>query len=251
MKWNTDLYDNAHDFVSKYGEGILSYLNPKPEEIILDLGCGTGDLTKEIQLSGARVIGVDGSAEMISTAKLKYPEISFYQMDAREMKFDSPFDAVFSNAVLHWIPEKDKVIEHIYTALKDGGRLVAEFGGKGNMQTLITALKTEFQKRGLYKNAGIDYWYFPSIGEYAAELEKLNFRVVHAEHFDRPTSLKGDNGIKDWFKMFGEPFLSGIAEIEKEEILNQVQDNLKATQYIEGIWYADYKRIRVVAIKNS
>src|ERR1044072_2436668 len=102
MKWNSSLYDKSHDFVSKYGEGILSYLNPKSTETILDLGCGTGDLTKQIFIAAAHVIGVDSSADMIAKAKSKFPEIEFYQMDARKLKFDILFDAIFSNAVLHW-----------------------------------------------------------------------------------------------------------------------------------------------------
>ena len=113
MKWNSKLYDDSHDFVSKFGQEMLSYLNPQPNELILDLGCGTGDLSKEISLN-AKVIGVDSSADMISKAKAKFPEVEFYQMDARELNFDFQFDAIFSNAVLHWIPEKEIVINKMF-----------------------------------------------------------------------------------------------------------------------------------------
>jgi trans-aconitate methyltransferase len=251
MKWNSALYDNSHDFVSKFGQGILSYLNPKSNECILDLGCGTGDLTREISLAHARVIGVDNSAEMISKAKSKFPEIEFYEMDARQLAFDMRFDAIFSNAVLHWIPEKEIIIEKVYSLLKDNGRLVVEFGGKGNNQQLIKALIEVFIERGYVENAKINFWYFPSIAEYTTELEKQNFRVVHAEHFDRQTPLKGENGIMDWFAMFGDNFFVGISEIEKGNILEEVQRKLRATHLIDGIWYADYKRIRVIAIKEK
>jgi len=251
MKWNPTLYDNSHDFVSKYGEGILSYLNPKPGETILDLGCGTGDLTKEIFLSGANVVGVDNSADMIAKARTKYPDIEFQQMDARKLKFDTRFDAIFSNAVLHWIPEKEKVIERMHSLLKENGRIVLEFGGKGNNQQMLKALRDSFKKRGFYDNAKIDFWYYPSIGEYTTELEKLNFRVIHATHFDRITPLKSSQGIKDWFLMFGNYFFVGIPDTEKEEILNEVQNNLTVTHFIDGVWNADYKRIRIVAIKNG
>ena len=249
MKWNSTLYDQSHDFVSKYGEGILSYLNPKPLEIILDLGCGTGDLTKEISLSGANVIGVDSSADMIAKAKSKFPELEFYQMDARELKFDMLFDGIFSNAVLHWIPEKEIVIKNMYSLLNDNGRIVLEFGGKGNNQQMLKALRDVFINRGYVDNAKIDFWYYPSIGEYSTELEKLNFRVVHAEHFDRFTPLKGNQGIKDWFLMFGDYFFIGLSEAEKDDILNEIQDKLKTTHFIDEVWHADYKRIRIVATK--
>ncbi|MEP6951221.1 MAG: class I SAM-dependent methyltransferase [Ginsengibacter sp.] len=249
MKWNAALYDQSHSFVSKYGGGILSYLNPKPGEIILDLGCGTGDLTNEIFLSQANVIGIDSSYEMIVTAKSKYPEIEFYQMDARHLEFDFQFDAIFSNAALHWIPEKELVIAGMYSVLKKNGRIVLEFGGKGNNQQMLATLRDAFIKRGYHNNAAIDFWYFPSIGEYAIELEKKNFRVVHAGHFDRVTPLKSNEGIKDWFLMFGDNFFVDISLFEKEDILNEVQNKLTTTHFADGVWNADYKRIQIVAIK--
>ncbi len=250
MKWDPALYDKSHDFVSKYGEGILSYLNPKPTETILDLGCGTGDLTEEIFLSGAKIIGVDNSAEMIESAKFKFPAVEFRQMDAKELKFDFQFDAIFSNAVLHWIPEKEKVIEKMNLLLKNNGRIVLEFGGKGNNQQMLKVLREVFTERGYHTNAKVDFWYYPSIGEYSTELEKFNFRVVHAEHLDRLTPLKGNQGIKDWFLMFGSNFFTGISEVIKEEILNEVQNRLIKTHCVDGVWYADYKRIRIVAVKQ-
>ncbi|HEY4935754.1 MAG TPA: methyltransferase domain-containing protein [Puia sp.] len=250
MKWNTALYDNAHNFVSKYGEDLLSYLKPKQGETILDLGSGTGDLTEEIFLSGARVIGVDNSAEMILAAKSKFPGIEFHQMDARKLNFEIRFDAIFSNAVLHWIPEKEKVIEQMHLVLKENGRIVLEFGGKGNIQEMEKAMRSVLKKRGYHKNANIAFWYFPSIAEYSTELEKRNFHVIHAEHFDRITPLKGDQGIKDWFLMFGVNFFDGIPDLERDDILNEVQLSLKATHFREGVWNADYKRIRIVAIKT-
>jgi trans-aconitate methyltransferase len=249
MKWNATVYDKSFDFVTKYGEGILSYLQPKPSEMILDLGCGTGDLTNQISLSGAHVFGVDSSAEMIAKAKGKFPALEFYQMDARDLQFDFPFDGIFSNAVLHWIPEKEIVIKQMHSLLKDDGRIVLEFGGKGNNQQMLEALRAVLRKRGYPEKTKINPWYFPSIGEYASELEKQNFRVIRAEHFDRLTPLQGT--IKDWFLMFGDYLFVGIKDSEKDEILDEVQDKLKATHFINNIWNADYKRIRIVATKGK
>lgn len=160
-------------------------------------------------------------------------------------------DAVFSNAVLHWIPEKEKAISSIYQSLKKGGRMVVEFGGKDNIQQMWTALKQELVKRGYIENANIAFWYFPSIGEYATLLEQQGFRVVKAAHFDRPTPLKGEDGMKNWFLMFTDNFFSGISASEKSDILETVQTALKTTHFVDGQWVADYKRIRVVAIKKS
>ena len=147
---------------------------------------------------------------MIQAAKLNFLQIEFYQMDALKLKFNIQFDAIFSNAVLHWIPQKEAVIERMYSLLKENGRIVLEFGGKGNIQQMHTALKNILTQRGYHDNAKTNLWYFPSIGEYATLLEKQNFRVLHAEHFDRNTPLKGNDGIKDWFLMFGERFFTGI-----------------------------------------
>jgi len=248
--WNTQLYDNSHDFVAKFGEGIFSWLQPKEGEDILDLGCGTGDLTKKIQEAGAKVIGIDSSGEMIATAKGKFSTIHFQQADATQLPFESTFDAVFSNAVLHWIPEKEKAISNIYKSLRKGGRMVVEFGGKDNNQYMFAALKNSFKKRGYTKNANISYLYYPSIGEYASLLEKQGFRVIRAAHFDRQTPLKGENGMKDCFLMFGDNFFPGIPSNVKYEILEETQAALRATHFKNGAWSADYKRIRIVAIKE-
>ncbi len=250
MKWNAGLYDQSHDFVSMYGKAILSYLHPQPQERILDLGCGTADLTHEIAAAGASVIGIDSSSSMLQKAREKYPGLTLEVMDARTMQFSEPFNAVFSNAVLHWIPEKEKVIARIYAALKDKGRFVAEFGGKGNNASMIAGLKEVLIRRGYSSHATLSYWYYPSIAEYATELEKQSFRVTRAEHIDRPTPLKGENGLRDWFLMFGEYYLSGIPEAEKLSILDEVQQHLATAHYIDGTWYADYKRIRIVAVKE-
>ncbi len=247
--WNANLYDASHDFVAKFGEGIFSWLQPKVGEHILDLGCGTGDLTPKIQATGAKVLGVDSSAEMIATAKAKFPTIEFQQADARNLPFSNEFDAIFSNAVLHWVSEKEKAIASMYQSLKKGGRIVVEFGGKDNIQQIWTALKMALQKRGYAENANISFWYYPSIGEYATLLEQQGFRVVRAEHFDRPTPLKGENGLKDWLLMFCEIFFTGISAIEKEAILEEIERVLKPTHFVDGQWVADYKRIRVMAVK--
>src|SRR5215472_6372145 len=148
-KWNSALYDEKHSFVWKLAAGVLELLEPKPGERILDLGCGTGHLTEKIAEAGARVVGVDRSPEMIRQAEEKYPALRFEVMDARELTLDGPFDAVFSNATLHWIKEPERVISGIAKILKPGGRFVAEFGGKGNVQELTTATERAWHKLDL------------------------------------------------------------------------------------------------------
>jgi trans-aconitate methyltransferase len=249
-KWNASLYDNKHSFVFKYGEDLINTLDPKPGERILDLGCGTGHLTNTIATSGATVVGIDNSNEMIAKAKQEYPSIDFRVFSATDFHFDESFDAIFSNAVLHWVLDKEAAIDCMYSNLKRNGRLVLEMGGKGNVEAIINTLKKSLQKRGLGNNASTQVWYFPSLSEYTSLLEKRGFRVTYAAHFNRETELKDTaNGIKEWIKMFGNSFFQNIDETIVNDILNEVQEELKPTHFRNEKWYADYKRLRVVAIK--
>ena len=248
--WNTDLYDEKHAFVFKYGKDLVDVLKPQPGERILDLGCGTGYLTNIIASSGAAVVGIDSSLEMISKAKLQYPELKFKVQSATEFHFDEHFDAIFSNAVLHWVLEKEKAIECMYRNLKRSGRIVLEMGGKHNVEKIINALQNSLINHGFAEQAAGELWYFPSISEYTSLLEKRGFRVTYAAHFNRETILSDtENGIKDWVKMFGSSFLKGIDEKLVDEILNDVQTALLPTHFRNGSWYADYKRLRIIAIK--
>ena len=249
MKWDADLYDRKHDFVSKYGEELIALLDPKSGEEILDLGCGTGDLAELIRERGSKVTGIDSSTDMIETAKQKYPLIDFYVRSATDFSFDKKFDAVFSNAALHWITEKEKAVQQIYNCLKPHGKLVAEFGGKGNVAMILNALTNALRKNGFTENAKIETWYFPSLSEYASLLEKNGFRVIFASHFDRDTLLKDHSGIKNWLRMFAFSYLQGIGEKETEIILDEVEQQLQSTNFHDGKWYADYKRLRIVAVK--
>lgn len=249
--WDVNLYDGKHAFVSKYGEELVDILAPQPGETILDLGCGTGYLTHLISESGSKVIGIDNSNEMIEKAKHQYPGIDFKLMNAEEFDFKKSLDGIFSNATLHWVLNKQRAIECMYDSLKTGGRLVLEMGGKDNVNGIITALKQSLIKNGNVKEAGITSWYFPSLSAYASLLESKGFRVTYAAHYDRETKLQdNDNGIKDWLKMFGGAYLQEINENDAERILDEVQENLKSTHFRNGSWYADYKRLRIVAIKK-
>ncbi|MHB1921615.1 MAG: methyltransferase domain-containing protein [Chitinophagaceae bacterium] len=167
------------------------------------------------------------------------------------MRYANIFDGVFTNAVLHWIPEKDQVIVSIKKALKKGGKLVAEFGGKGNVDGILFSLKKILEQKGYFEQAALKLWYFPSLGEYAARLEKQGFRIIFAVHFDRETILEDqDNGIKNWLEMFGKPFFYQIPQTEKVEILEQLKAEMKPKHFRGEHWWLDYKRLRVVAIKE-
>ena len=251
MNWNTNLYDQKHDFVSKYGEDVIALLNPVEGEDILDVGCGTGDLAALIAKQGATIIGIDSSKEMVEAAKQKYPHLHFEIMPAEDFSFEKKFDAVFSNATLHWVLEKEKAAQCIYNCLKPGGRLVAEFGGKGNVGKIIDALRTVLTDKGYPHAAAKKLWYFPSLSEYTGLLEKIGFRVTFASHFDRETPLKDNNGIGNWLQMFAKAYLLEVNSDAIPSIIKEVETKLKATNFKNGQWFADYVRLRIVAIKSS
>lgn len=249
-EWNAELYDDKHAFVFKYGEDVVDTLKPLSGERILDLGCGTGYLASVIAAAGANVVGIDNSAEMVIKAKSAYPELEFKVMSASDFHFDDPFDAIFSNATLHWVLDKEQAIDCMYTNLKRSGRLVLEMGGKGNVQDIVGALETSLVKHGFAENINFNPWFFPSIAEYTSLLEKRGFRVTYASHYNRPTELKDDTGIKDWIKMFGGSFLQNMDDETVDRILDEVVDALSPTNYRNEKWFADYRRLRITAVKE-
>lgn len=242
---NAGLYEARHSFVWTHGADMLPLLAPSPGERILDLGCGPGQLTARIAEAGAHVVGIDSSPDMIGQARQNYPSLEFKLADATQFEFAEPLDAVFSNAVLHWIPEADAVVRNIAAALKPGGRFVAEFGGKRNVQALLAAARTVLQARGLeYRNP----WYFPSVAEYATVLERHGFEVRAAWHFDRPTPLdEGDDAMDDWIRTFGGVVLATAPKDEWPHIVRAMIDLLRPELFRNGRWQMDYVRLRVNA----
>jgi len=248
-KWNAELYDDKHSFVWKLAASVVELLNPRQGERILDVGCGTGQLTAGVAASGACVIGIDNSVEMITKARLLYPTIDFMIADAHHLSFDCQFDAVFSNAALHWITEPEKVVACISQALTPGGRLVVEFGGAGNVHYLVTAL--ECASEHLLGRRLHHPWYFPSIAEFSARLDEVGLETTQAALIDRSTALEGDDGLRTWVRMFGNHWLGGIPAKEQDGFLEWVEDAARPNLLRDGVWHADYRRIRVVAIESK
>ena len=241
-QWNVELY-RKHSYVWQYGSKLLEMLDPKPGEDILDLGCGTGELTAEIAATGARVVGLDAAESAIAQCRQKYPQIEFVVANGADFSLESSFDAVFSNAALHWIHPPAAAVNCIYRALKPGGRLVAEFGGKGNVNRIIEAIEMTIA-RSIKKR-----WYFPSIGEYSTLLEQQGFTVNFATLFSRPTKLAGEDGLANWLEMFAyedfQKLSATTATIERIEL------QLRPSLYSNGHWWADYWRIQIVATKSN
>jgi len=252
INWNIELYNQKHAFVCGYGEKLLELLAPQAGESILDLGCGSGQLTAQIATMAKEAVGVDQSPEMIADARSKYPDLVFQVADAAGFIAEKPFDAIFSNATLHWVKDYQNAIRCMYANLQPSGRLVLEMGGKGNVATITEGLRQVLRARGYTQQAAFEQWFFPSLGEYAQALEAVGFRVLLARHYDRPTPLAEEQtGIMDWLNMFAKGFFKGVDPDTVQEIGREVQENVRSSLFCEGKWYADYKRLQVIAIKST
>ncbi len=244
MSWDAKQYQQRHSYVFDYGRAVLDLLAPQPGEKILDLGCGSGQLTAAIAETGASVIGLDASPEMLSEARANFPGIDFRLGDAAEFSLDESVDAVFSNATLHWVKNADAAAHCIARALKPGGRFVAEFGGHGNIQSVVDALRAVL---GPVETP----WYYPTIGEYATVLERHGLESRQAWLLDRPTPVQGEDGMEDWLAVFTRDFARHMDEQRRGEVFRAVADRLRPTHFRDGVWTVDYRRLRVVAVKTA
>lgn len=253
QKWDAKHYDAQIGYVSKLGTGLIELLNPQAGERIIDLGCGTGDLAEQIRKRGVFCTGMDYSPEMIQAAQEKYPDGSFRVANAEEFRLqdgEEEYDAVFSNAALHWMKQPERVIDSVGHALRPGGRFVAEFGGSGNVGAIVNALTGELAAHGIDWQSRFP-WYFPSVGQYTPLLEQGGFEVRYAELYDRPTPLgSGENGLNNWLQAFAGPLLKGTEPEMQQKIVENCASALRPTLYRNGEWVADYRRLRIVAVKK-
>lgn len=246
-----DLYQK-HSFVFEYGSSLVELLDPQPGEVILDVGCGSGQLTFQIAERGAKAIGFDADLSMVERAQQQYTTVEFFQADAAMLEMPGGVarlvDAIFSNAALHWVRNADAAVACMARVLKPGGRFVVEFGGKGNVDRIVKA-----SNQVLGKPENENYWYFPSIAEYSNLLENHGIEVLSANLYDRPTVLEeGDEGMANWLRMFGGVILNDISPDAREQAVQDIVAKLRTEDdcMFDGEnWIADYRRIRIVGRK--
>ena len=239
-QWDPVGYNQNARFVSDLGEPVLQLLNPKAGETVLDLGCGDGELTLKLIDAGCHVIAIDSSPAMVESSLAK--GINARVMDGQHLEFEGVFDAVFSNAALHWMTQPREVIAGVKRALKPAGRFVAEMGGQGNVVSVLAALKKARQRRGL---APVNPWYFPSVEEYRQLLEEAGFHLPVIQLIPRPTVLPGE--LRGWLETFAGSFLS-TERAGREEMIAEVTEDLASTLCDDsGKWTVDYVRLRFVA----
>jgi trans-aconitate methyltransferase len=245
--WNPSLYDSAGAFVPRLGADLVDLLSPRPGERVLDLGCGTGDLTRALAERGAQVVGLDASPDMVAEARRKHPELDFRVGDGQCLAFEDELEGVFSNAALHWMPDAAAVANGVARGLVRGGRFVAELGGEGCVRSVRQAVEASLQELDLTGHA-LPSWYFPSVGTYASCLERAGLRVRSAAWFERPTPVAGPGGLATWLDMFCGPLLAKLGS-QRAELVEATVRRCSAELYRDGAWWLDYTRLRVVATK--
>lgn len=250
--WDAAVYEANVGFVPAFGRGVVDVLAPQASERILDLGCGDGVLTQELVARAREVVGIDGSPDMVEAARGR--GIDAHVVDASELPavVGAPqlqresFDAVFSNATLHWIPQADAVIAGVRDLLVTGGRFVGEFGGHGNVAAIVVALDASRRLHG-FDSVG-NPWFFPTIAEYEKRLRDGGFEVDAIALIPRPTLLP--TGVNGWMRTFGGPYLSDLDDDSADAVVASAIDLLAGSlRDASGSWTADYVRLRFAAHK--
>lgn len=244
--WRAEHYGRHAGFVPALGASLLEWLLPQSGERVLDLGCGDGVLTQRLVEAGCKVLGVDASPALAKVAAARGIDVQV--VDGQSLAFNGEFDAVFSNAALHWMKrDPQAVIDGVHCALRRGGRFVAEMGGDGNVAAIRSALHTELRALGRDPLA-VDPWYFPTVDEYRERLQQAGFDVMQIETYPRPTPLPTD--VRGWLDTFAQPFLTSVPLTQRDAILNAVSERLRPQlQDSQGSWTADYVRLRFIAHK--
>ena len=242
--WDATKYHQHADFVSVLGMPLVDLLNPKINEQIFDLGCGEGTLAMEIKKFGSIVTAIDLSADMVVKSREK--GLDAHVMSVIDLPFENNFDAVFSNAVLHWVKESELAVKNIYQSLKNGGRFIAEFGGYGNVDMIVSAMREVFAKHKEYGEFN-DLWFFPSVQEYQKILETFGFEVNYIELIPRQTPI---DDISNWLDIFANGVITHLAKAQQINFKQEVKELLKPKLYDDkNGWVADYVRLRLKAIK--
>jgi trans-aconitate methyltransferase len=243
--WSPASYQQNAAFVPALGAPLLALLAAQPGERILDLGCGDGTLTEQIVAAGASAVGVDASPEMVAGAAARGLDARL--IDATKLPFHAEFDAVFTNAVLHWIADADAVLNGVFRALKPGGRFVGEFGGHTNIAAISVAMRAVFARHALPYTR---HWYYPSDEEYRERLEASGFRIDDIRLFPRPTPLP--TGMRGWLRTFAVSQLSSVPAADRERIEEEIVELLRPALCDQrGQWTADYVRLRFLARKPA
>ncbi|WP_293915092.1 class I SAM-dependent methyltransferase [Deinococcus sp.] len=249
--WSAEQYRGRHAFVYEASRDLVTdWLSPQPDERILDLGCGTGELTAQIAQAAGHVHGIDASAQMIAGAQAKHvrDNLSFEVQDAHRLPYRSGFGAVFSNAALHWMAPLGGVFSGVARSLIPGGRLALEMGGAGNVLVVRESVEQALSEAGL--PALKHPWMFPSPGELATLLEAAGFTVRRLHLFERPSVLVGADGFRAWLEGFGSGWLAPLTPKQRSAVIRRAEELARPELWNGTDWVADYVRLRALALRG-
>jgi trans-aconitate methyltransferase len=250
--WNAGEYDASFGFVARYGDDVLTLVDARPGERVLDLGCGTGRHAAALSEVGAIVTGLDADIDMLAVARRDHPHVSFVRADAAsfslgDLGVDEPFDACFSNAALHWMTPQGAVLANVRSVLRGGARFVAEMGGHENIAALDASLRAALAELG--RDVNVPSNYFPTVGQQATNLEAADFRVEMATWFRRPTPLSPGTTAADWTRHFRSIVWAAVPESQHRDLAAAVDRNAQERGLLTAAgWIADYCRLRFVAV---
>ncbi|MDY4173518.1 MAG: class I SAM-dependent methyltransferase [Evtepia sp.] len=246
MEWDAKLYNDSQNFVAEYGKDLLEFV-PAGTNKILDLGCGTGTLTRQLAERCHDVLGMDASDAMIQTAQKSYPQLKFAVADALELSDAQEWDIIFSNAVFHWISDHNLLLQKIHRALKPKGKLICEFGAHGNISIIENGFHCALQEIGMEYRSKFN---FPTVEDFEDLLHQNGFVIEQIYDYDRPTPLKdGDQGLYHWAIQFFQSDLEKLSPEQKDIVLDGMKHKLRSKLWNGTCWVADYRRLRVVAAR--
>jgi trans-aconitate methyltransferase len=246
QRWDPALYEARAGFVPRSAADLVDLLAPVPGESVLDLGCGSGELTASLVGRGCRVVGLDASPEMIARARQRLPGVPLLVGDGQALPFAGAFDAIFSNAALHWMARAEDTARGIHRALRPGGRLVAEFGGAGCIRTVRGAAAACLESMGEDPARWL-VWYFPSLARYATLLESVGLEPRFLHLFDRLTPVSGADGLAAWLALFLAPLADHLGPTRWGAFVDGVDRRCRPALFNGSDWILDYVRLRVVA----
>jgi trans-aconitate methyltransferase len=251
--WDADAYDARFGFVARYGDDLVDALDPRPGQLVLDLGCGTGRHAAAMTLRGARVVGMDADPAMLARARSEHPEVRFVEADATQFDLgilgaERPFDGCLSNAALHWMTEQAPVLHNVRSVLRSGAPFVAEMGGAGNIAALDESLRAALDELGLGE-VTIPANHFPTVAQQSTLLEAAGFRVEHAMWFPRPTPLQPGTTAADWTRQFRTAVWDAVPSTAQPALERAVDGHAEHLGlHLDDGWVADYCRLRFRAV---
>lgn len=246
--WDAERYRSDFSFVAAGGTAVLDLLDAQAGESVLDLGCGTGEHAAELAARGVRVVGVDADAAMVAVATTAAPEATVLLRDAtRDEPDQGTFDAVFSNAALHWMKPQERALAFVRGCLNPGGRFVAEMGGTGNVATVLGAFRHALADMGLVDVPVTENW-FPTVGQESSLLEDAGFEVRFMQLFDRPTPLDAGRTAADWCRLFRADTWAAVPANLHAALAERINAFAAPDLRTADGWAMDYRRLRFVAV---